>query len=280
MMRHTSRRDPSRSLPSRFRSLMHPSLVATAAMAAAVGLPGCNGDPFSGDQQAQEAFFFEEDATGVSGFELEGVNGNIDVIAVSGTEDFVVEGFKRVRSSSLADAEEQLERLEVVVTFEGDAIVIRTDQPSDAQGRTFEVEYDLTVPERLEGDILNVNGNILVDSMDDDLQVTTTNGNISLQDHSGSAVMRTTNGNVGATVTMPLGGEIIMRAVNGNMDLDVPQSTSATFSARLANGEITTSNLSLSDAQATPVSLTGVLGNGNGEIDIETVNGNISVRGF
>lgn len=279
-MRHTSRRDPSRFVSSRFRSLLHPSLVATAAMAAAVGLPACNGDPFSGDQQAQEEFFFEEDATGSSEFRLEGVNGNIDVIAESGTEDLVVEGFKRVRSSSLADAQQQLERLDVVVTLEGDAIVVRTDQPSDTEGRTFEVEYDLTVPERLAGEILNVNGNILVDSMDDDVQVTTTNGNISLLDHSGNAVISTTNGNVVATVTIRLGGEIIMRAVNGNMDLDIPRSTSATFAARLANGDITTSNLSLSDAQATPVSLIGVLGDGEGEIDIETVNGNITARGF
>jgi len=174
----------------------------------------------------------------------------------------------------------QLDRLEVVVSVEGDAIVVRTEQPSDTQGRTFEVEYNLIIPERLKGNITNVNGNILIDAMDDDVEVITVNGNITLQDHFGSADVTSTNGNLDATVTISLGGVIDMNAVNGSIDLDIPASTSATFAARVANGDISTSNLSLDDAQSTPVSLTGVLGDGDGEIDIETVNGNIVLQGF
>jgi DUF4097 and DUF4098 domain-containing protein YvlB len=250
------------------------------ALLAALGLSACSGDLFSGGQQAQAEFFFERDATGRTEFRLEGINGNIDVVAESGTEELIVGGFRRVRSSSQADAQEQLERLQVVVSIESDAIVIRTEQPSDTQGRTFEVEYNLIVPERLQGIIRNVNGNVLIDAMDDDVEVITTNGNITLQDHFGSADVTSTNGNLDATVTISPGGVIDMNAVNGSIDLDIPASTSATFSARLANGDITTSNLSLSDAQSTPVSFTGVLGDGDGEIDIETVNGNITARGF
>ncbi len=259
---------------------MRRTFFAAGTLAAALGLSSCNGDLFSGGQQAQEEFFFEVDATGRTEFRLEGINGNIDVIAESGTEDFVVGGFRRVRSSSLADAQEQLDRLEVVVSVEGDAIVVRTEQPSDTQGRTFEVEYNLIIPERLKGNITNVNGNILIDAMDDDVEVITVNGNITLQDHFGSADVTSTNGNLDATVTISLGGVIDMNAVNGSIDLDIPASTSATFAARVANGDISTSNLSLDDAQSTPVSLTGVLGDGDGEIDIETVNGNIVLQGF
>ena len=279
-MRRTSRREASRCRTSRIRSPFHSFFFAAGVLAVALGLSACDGDPFSGGQQAQEEFFFEEDATGRTEFRLEGINGNIDVIAESGTEDFVVGGFKFVRSSSQADAEEQLDRLEVVVSVEGDAIVVRTEQPSDTQGRTFEVEYNLIVPERLEGNIRNVNGNILIDAMDDDVDVSTTNGNISLRDHFGSAEVRATNGNLDATVTLPQGGVLDMSTTNGSLDLDIPAGTSANFVARVANGSITTSGLSLDNAQSTPVSLTGVLGDGDGEIDIETVNGNIVVQGF
>lgn len=279
-MRRTSLRDAPRCRTGRIRSPLHSFFLAAGVLAVALGLSACDGDPFSGGQQAQEEFFFEEDATGRTEFRLEGINGNIDVIAESGTEDFVVGGFKFVRSSSRADAEEQLDRLEVVVSVEGDAIVVRTEQPSDTQGRTFEVEYNLIVPERLEGSIRNVNGNILIDSMEDDVDATTTNGNISLQDHFGSAEVRATNGNLDATVTLPQGGVLDMSTTNGSLDLDIPASTSANFVARVANGSITTSGLSLDNAQSTPLSLTGVLGDGDGEIDIETVNGNIVVRGF
>jgi DUF4097 and DUF4098 domain-containing protein YvlB len=279
-MRRTSRRDASRCRTGRIRSPFHSFFFAAGTLAAALGLSSCNGDLFSGGQQAQEEFFFEVDATGRTEFRLEGINGNIDVIAEADAEEVVVGGFKRVRSSSLADAQAQLDRLEVDVGVEGDAIVIRTEQPSDTEGRTFEVEYNLIVPERLEGDVQNVNGNILIDAMGDDLEVSTTNGNITVQDHFGSATVTTTNGNLVATVTISSGGEILMTAVNGGLELDIPSITSATFAARLANGDITTSNLSLSDAQSTPFSLTGVLGDGDGEIDIETVNGNIVVQGF
>ncbi len=279
-MRRTSRREASRSRVSRIRSSLHSFFFAAGALAAVLGLSACNGDLFGGGQQAQEEFFFEEDSTGRTEFRLEGINGNMDVIAESGTEDFVVGGFRRVRSSSLADAQEQLDRLQVDVSVEGDAIVIRTQQPSDTEGRTFEVEYNLIVPERLEGNIRNVNGNILIDSMDDDVDVSTTNGNISLRDHFGSAEVRATNGNLDATVTLPQGGVLEMSTTNGNLDLDIPASTSANFVARVANGSITTSGLSLDNAQSTPFSLTGVLGDGDGEIDIETVNGNIVVQGF
>jgi len=258
----------------------HSFFLAAGTLAAALALSSCDGDLFSGGQQAQDDFFFEEDATGLSEFRLEGINGNINVIAESDAADFVVGGFRRVRSSSLADAQEQLDRLEVVVSVEGDAIVVRTEQPSDTQGRTFEVEYNLIVPERLKGNITNVNGNILIDAMDDDVEVLTTNGNISLRDHFGSADVTTTNGNLDATVTISLGGVIDMNAVNGNIDLDIPAITSATFAARVANGDITTSGLSLDNTESTPVSLTGVLGDGDGEIDLATVNGNIAARGF
>jgi hypothetical protein len=279
-MQRTSRLYFSRSQIRRLRSPLHSFLFSAGVLAVVLGLSACDGDPFSGGQQAQQEFFFEEDATGRTEFRLEGINGNIDVIAESGTEDFVVGGWRRVRSSSLADAQEQLDRLEVVVSVQGDAIVVRTEQPSDTQGRTFEVEYHLIVPERLEGNITNVNGNILINAMDDDVEVLTTNGNITLRDHFGSAEVTTTNGNLDATVTISLGGAIDMNAVNGNIELDIPAATSATFSARLANGDITTSGLSLDNVESTPVSLTGVLGDGDGEIDLETVNGNIAARGF
>lgn len=279
-MRCTLRRKASRTSTDQPTSPLRTLSLMAGVLTIGSGLSACEGDLFSGGQQAQEEFFFEEDARGRTEFRLHGINGNIDVIAQSGTENLVVGGFKRVRSSSLADAQEQLDRLDVVVSVESDAIVIRTEQPSDTQGRTFEVEYNLIVPARLEGDIVNVNGNILIDAMNDDVEVMTTNGNISLRDHFGSADVTTTNGNLDATVTLPQNGEIDMNAVNGSLDVDIPQTTSATFEARLANGTITTSGLSFNDVQSTPVSFTGVLGDGDGEIEMETVNGNITVVGF
>ena len=262
------------------RKRAYPLFLVAWLAAGAFGLAACNGDPFGGDQVAEEEFFFEIDATGRSIFRLDGINGNIDVVADEDATTVTAGGFRRVRSSSRSDAEEQLERLTVEVRAVGNAIEIFTDQPSDTQGRSFEVEYDLIVPPTLEGDVRNVNGNIMVSALEDDLDVFNVNGNITLVDQLGSTTATVTNGNIVAEVTLPQGGEIDFNATNGNLELDIPQNTSATFSARLANGTITTSNLSLNDAQSTTVSLTGVLGDGDGSIDLDTVNGNITARGF
>ena len=257
--------------------------IGATLLVAAFGLVACNGDPlgpFDGDEVAEEEFFFGEDATGFDQFDLDGINGNITVVGVSGTEAFTVGGFRRVRSSTRADAEAQLELLQVIVTTEGDKILIRTEQPEATQGRTYEVEYELTVPRRLEAEIDNVNGNVSVNTLDDDVDIENTNGNLDLSDIVGNASATTVNGNVTAEVTMPLGGEIGLRSTNGNLSLDIPQSTSATLRATLANGNITVSNLTIDDAQSTPTSLTGTLGAGDGEIELNTTNGNIAIRGF
>ncbi len=256
------------------------TVFAAGILATSLGLVACDGNPFGGEEQAQEEFFFEEDASGINDVRLNGINGNITVVGVSGEQTVAVGGFRRVRSSSLADAQEQLERLDVVVTTVGDAILIRTEQPQETQGRTFEVQYELTVPRRLEAEIDNINGNIGVSTLDDDVDVQNTNGNVTLRDIVGNATATVVNGNVDAEVTMPLGGEIDLRSTNGNLSLDIPQSTSATLLATLANGSITTSGLSIDDAQTTPTSLSGVLGAGDGEIELLTTNGNILIRGF
>ena len=64
------------------------------------------------------------------------------------------------------------------------------------------------------------------------------------------------------------------------IDLSIPQTTSAQFSATLATGSITLTNLILSNDTVTPGSRSGTLGSGDGTIDLDVVNGTIVVRGF
>ena len=71
-----------------------------------------------------------------------------------------------------------------------------------------------------------------------------------------------------------------MNTVNGNITLDLPTNTSAEFSANVNSGSIVISNLVLQSEVITPTSVTGTLGNGEGEISLETVTGDINVSGF
>lgn len=82
-------------------------------------------------------------------------------------------------------------------------------------------------------------------------------------------------------MTLPLNESIDLSVTNGGLQLHIPTSTSAEFSASLdGTGEITVSNLNITDYLVLSQSHTGTLGNGEGSIVLSTVNGNIEVIGF
>ena len=263
-------------------------IFAIAVLTAlAIGCGDSNGPSGGGGPVANQDFLAEVslnidlDATARTTFRIEGINGNVDVVGVVGTETFMIRGERQVWSESVADAQDYLDRLEVVVTELANDIVLRTVQPSNTNGRNLVVNYELTVPARLIAQLVNINGNVTAQLMDNTVSVTNINGNVTLDDILGDQNVMLTNGNVvSQTSILAPGGVIDLETVNGNVTLDIPQNTSAQFSAHLVNGTITTSGLVLLNPVSTVTSLTGTLGGGQGIIDLRTVNGNIRATGF
>ena len=265
---------------------MRRNIIAFTVIAAlGVGCGDSNGP--SGGPVANQDFLAEAslnidlDATTRTTFRVEGINGNIDVVGVAGTETFMIRGERQVWSESIADAQDYLDRLDVVVTELGNEILIRTVQPTNTGGRNLVVNYELSVPARLIAQLININGNVTVQLMDNTVAVNNVNGNVILDDVLGDQLVTLVNGNIESqTPILALGGVIDLETVNGNVGLDVPQNTSARFSAHLVNGTITVSGLVLLNPVSTLTSLTGTLGGGQGIIDLRTVNGNIRASGF
>jgi len=229
---------------------------------------------------AEEALLIDLDATGQTSFRVEGINGNVDVVVVAGTEAFTIRGERQVWSESIQDAQDYLDRLAVVVTETVDEILIRTVQPQNTGGRSLVVNYVLTVPERLAARMVNVNGNVTARQVFGAVTIDDVNGNITLDELSGSVDVVLVNGNITCRAVIVAAGTIDLETVNGNVTLDIPQNTSAEFAAHLVNGTITTSNLVFQNVTGGPISLIGTLGTGQGMIDLRTVNGNIVARGF
>jgi hypothetical protein len=99
--------------------------------------------------------------------------------------------------------------------------------------------------------------------------------------NAGNVDVELVNGSVDGTVTLPAHGEIRFASGNGDLDLRIPASTSATFAAFVNNsGSISRENLDLTDVVQTNRSLTGILGDGAGAIELETTNGHVHVAGF
>ena len=125
-----------------------------------------------------------------------------------------------------------------------------------------------------------INGNVSVANIDALVSVNNVTGNIRLRNITGSASVILTNGNIDGEVFLPSDGTIDLTTTNGNIALEIPNSTSAGFTARVTNGAISLSNLDLQDVESTNRSLAGTLGDGEGSIELQTINGNIGVHGF
>ena len=237
-------------------------------------------------QSSEPEFFVEETFTSElvlvadMRIRLEAVRGDIEIEGQDDADSVTVIAQKWVGSDSLEDAEMHLNELEILVTEEIDEIVIQTSQPEDTQGRKYIVDYHIILPSNLETEVTLVNGDISVQSLQNSVVIDAVNGNVFLSNTVASAFVSLSNGSINSDMVLPLNGEIRMYTDNGNIDLGIPTSTSAVFAASVVNGLISDSNLEFDVTVQTTQSLTGTLGNGEGLIDLGTVNGNISVVGL
>ncbi len=242
----------------------------------------CEDDLTGGNmnQTAPEPFSFAIEATGASVLELDAKNGEITITGVSADDSVRVEGVREVRSNSIEDAEARLDDLEVVWRVVGDTVIIETEQPEDTEGRTYQVEYNITLPRNFEVVVVSANAAIAIGSIDNSVSVLVGNGVVDLDGVQGDVFIDVGNGEVLGTLTLPTDGTLQVQIGNGLIDLGIPTSTSAEFLATVGNGTISISNLTLQNQQSTNTSLSGRLGAGDGEIRLTVGNGIITVTGF
>lgn len=248
--------------------------------------------------EAKEAFYIEVPDIGFNTLQMDAINGNIEVVAVAQIDTIIIQGERIVKSESIADAEDHLPLLLVIVDQSSQTLKIRTEQPSPANGRNYQVDYEVQIPadwvqnlNQVNGNILSsggqesieihsTNGNIIVDNCQTDVEAVLTNGNITITNVTGSVFAYLTNGNIISQFVLPAGGECEHKTTNGNIQLSIPASTSAEFSAQTANGSVSISNLQLQNPQVSQKSVSGTLGSGQGRIELESVNGIITATGY
>jgi hypothetical protein len=229
---------------------------------------------------AEAPFSFEVQRAARTELRLEGVNGTIEITGDPAATSVSVTGMRRVESDSQEDADAHLPDLTVDVDSTDTSVIVRTEQPSVSSGRGYIVDYTISLPVTFTVNAVNANGEISVNTLTSDVVIHNANGRIRATAIEGNATMGLANGEIIASVTIPDGGTIEANVANGEIILGIPQTTSAEFSAMVATGSITTTNLTLSNITQTPTSLTGTLGDGDGSISLGVGNGTITVDGF
>jgi len=243
-----------------------------------IGCGGSSTEP-DGVYTAEEDFYHSFEVVEQSGLRVEAISGTVIVRGVPGADSVIVKGTKRVGAPSQEDADARLAGLDVTVKTGTDEVSAKTTQPSDTEGRSYEVDYEITMPPDMTAMVSSVNGTITVQDVESDLTVSSTNGGVVLDGFAGNATINVVNGTVVGDATLPLNGEIVVVIVNGGVGLEIPTETSAEFSARVTNGSISISDLSFTDLETTPTLITGTLGDGEGIIGITVTNGTILVTG-
>ncbi len=213
---------------------------------------------------------------------LSGKHGDISITGMPGATSITVTGMKRILSESLQDAQDHLQDLTVTTQDLTTSASLTTNQPQCELGRGYIVDYTITLPDFFLVRVNNNGGDVTIDSIDNEVSINNIAGTVTLTDIVGSAAVNMVSGDiVGEITSLPLNGTIQMKILTGDINLEIPTTTSADFTARVFTGNITVTNLVLLSPVVTPNLVTGTLGTGQGNIDLETeVIGDIDVLGI
>lgn len=208
-----------------------------------------------------------------------GANGSIRIWGIPGAQAVTVDAVRKVRAATKSIAESHLADVQVKARAWADEFEIRTIQPGSSHGLTYAVDYEITVPSHLVHKVMNGNGAVRLDGIHADVEVANGNGGVSLLDIAGSSWVNVGNGGITTRAFLPDGGQLVHAVGNGAISLSIQPQVSATFGAKVGNGTISLTGLHLENVVSTPRLLKGVLGTGDGLIDLSSGNGVIRVEG-
>jgi len=213
---------------------------------------------------------------------LNNVNGGVEV-KVWDRDEVKVDAVKH------ADDKDMMNRVRILVNASSDLVDIDTKYPDDENGRGDHglwVEYTVTVPRNANLDEMRtVNGDIEISGVSGKLNASTVNGTVRASDVGSDCRLETVNGNVGVNfVKLKPGSDATLKTVNGSIDIDLPDGANAKVKANTVSGHISNdfgwiSSLENGEHSFVKVgdSVAGKIGNGDSQIDAESVNGSIRI---
>ena len=189
---------------------------------------------------------------------VETFNGEIEVSA-SGDGKVEVNWVKRGSGDSQAEAEDDLNNVEVSVTTEGDTTRIVARRTDNRSANNSGASFRLSVPAASQLDLESSNGDIEISATQALVNADTSNGSIrfdgSLVD--GDQVFRTSNGAIVVTLPADTRFRVSATTSNGEVTTDFPVTVS---------GPLTKGTLNGTAGENPGISLT--LGSSNGSIEI------------
>ena len=238
--------------------------------------------------QARTASDFQWQGTVAPGqaVEIKGVNGAIDARpSTSGQVEVVA-----VRSGRRNDPGE----VTIEVVEHGGGVTICAVYPNPGgepnqclpgrdgrmrvRNNDVKVHFTVRVPPGVAFTGRTVNGGVDAEGLGGNLVLATVNGSISFST-TGHAEATTVNGGIrGSFGASDWADDLGFQTVNGSITLDLPDALSADVEASTVNGSISTDFPVTVRGRFSTRRLTGTIGDGGRRLELETVNGGISLR--
>jgi DUF4097 and DUF4098 domain-containing protein YvlB len=198
------------------------------------------------------------------------------------------------------DAEGNVDDIKIYINEDNDSGVLSIDvnMPRSHTGKSYGCDVSLNLPFFLSLDLDTSNGAIAIWEIQSDIYCSTSNGAITMEDTEGYAELRTSNGKImvknhygelsgrtsngeiSADVLLPGQGQCILKTSNGAITLSIPaEGTSAMIEASTSNGKVEINGLDVTVTKMQKTEFNGKIGSGEGDIELETSNGNITLRG-
>ena len=219
--------------------------------------------------------------------EVKGVNGEIEATAASGGQAEVV-AVKKGRRSNPAD-------VEIKVVEHAGGVTVCAVYPSppgeapnecrpgkggrmNARDNDVQAHFTIRIPSGVRFVGRTVNGGIEAASLDADAEAYTVNGSVHVSAR-GHVRAETVNGSITASLgRADWTGALDFKTVNGSITVGLPEGTSADVHAATVNGEIETDFGLTVRGRFSRRRLSGTIGGGGRELNLETVNGSIRLR--
>ena len=224
-------------------------------------------------------------------------NGHI-IIEGSAAESCAVKATIAGRSREAEDAQRLAEETEVQLVSSGDKLTVKIDKPKLKGNESIVVDLDVSLPEQADLDVKTYNGEIIITNISGSIEGVTHNGNVKVTKVSGEIDMETYNGaftceEISGNLELdthngrvlaryaegaPAVCEVKLVSYNGDVDLQAPKNFSATVTVKTYNGTIRTDLPLTVTGDFGKRSLSGTIGEGEGNLHLETHNGSIKIR--
>ena len=250
---------------------------------AALAVLACTGAATAGAQDAD--WNWKGTVAAGKSIEIKGVNGDVRATAASGSE-VVVTAVKKGRKSDPASV-----KIEVVNS--GAGVTICAVYPSSGKranscgagddghmstnDNDVSVSFTVQVPAGVKVVGRTVNGSVSTERLGSDADVSTVNGDVRVV-AAGIVRASTVNGSVDVSMgKADWTGAVELSTVNGSIRASLPASFSAVVNGKTVNGSIESEFPLTVQGKFGPRSIHGTIGAGGRTLDLETVNGSITL---